>query len=498
MTYVEYKQLNPFQRFAYNLKKFFCNIPHAVGHFFVALGKAIVKFFVGIGKGFANYGKTFVKGDWATKLSYLIFGVGDLSKGKYYKGILFFAVEVLYILYMVFFGWGYLKMFPTLGTQAQRTEYINGVIPKQVPGDNSMLILLYSVLTLVITVVVFAIYITNIKDAYRHQIMKANGQKPTSFKDDMKQFLDGKYHITLMSFPVLMIGIFNVLPLIFMILIAFTNYDRDHQPPGKLFDWVGLDNFTAMFQQGSKLASTFWPVLSWTLIWAVVATISCYILGLLLALLINRKGTRFKGFWRFMFVLSIAVPQFVSLLSMRTIFNTNGPVNVLLRTFGFIGATESIPFFTDATLAKITIIIVNLWIGIPYTMLSTTGILQNIPAELYEAAKIDGANAFTIFRKITLPYMVFVMTPNLITSFTGNINNFNVIFLLSGGGPDTLDYYYAGKTDLLVTWLYRLTITQKDYNLGAVIGILTFIVLAVVSLTTYRRTGSYKDEGAFQ
>ena len=135
MTYVEYKQLNPFQRFAYNTKKFFCNIPHAVAHFFTALGKAIVKFFVGIGKGFANYGKTFVKGDWATKLSYLIFGVGDLSKGKYYKGILFFAVEVLYILYMAFFGWGYLKMFPTLGIQAQRTEYINGIIPKQVPGN---------------------------------------------------------------------------------------------------------------------------------------------------------------------------------------------------------------------------------------------------------------------------------------------------------------------------------------------------------------------------
>ena len=85
MTYVEYKQLNPFQRFAYNTKKFFCNIPHAVAHFFTALGKAIVKFFVGIGKGFANYGKTFVKGDWATKLSYLIFGVGDLSKGKFTK-----------------------------------------------------------------------------------------------------------------------------------------------------------------------------------------------------------------------------------------------------------------------------------------------------------------------------------------------------------------------------------------------------------------------------
>ena len=295
MTYVEYKQLNPFQRFAYNTKKFFCNIPHAVAHFFTALGKAIVKFFVGIGKGFANYGKTFVKGDWATKLSYLIFGVGDLSKGKYYKGILFFAVEVLYILYMAFFGWGYLKMFPTLGIQAQRTEYINGIIPKQVPGDNSMLILLYSVLTLVITVVVFAVYITNIKDAYRHQIMKANGQKPTSFKYDMKQFLDGKYHITLMSFPVLMIGIFNVLPLIFMILIAFTNYDKQHMPPGTLFTWIGFDNFGSLFNlvEGAKKGYTFIKLTEWTLIWAVAAAFSNYILGMILSSL-NHSGEHFS------------------------------------------------------------------------------------------------------------------------------------------------------------------------------------------------------------
>ena len=131
-------------------------------------------------------------------------------------------------------------------------------------------------------------------------------------------------------------------------------------------------------------------------------------------------------------------------------------------------------------------------------MLTTTGILQNIPKELYEAARVDGAKPVTIFRKITLPYMLFVTTPYLITTFAGNINNFNVIFLLSGGGPDTLEYYYAGKTDLLVTWLYKLTITQKDYNLGSVIGILVFVILATISLLTYRRTNAYKDESSFQ
>lgn len=256
MTYVEYKQLTPFQKFAYNFKKFFTNIPSAFGRFFSACGRGIVKFFTGIGKGFANYGSTFVKGDWATKLSYLIFGVGDIHKGKTYKGILFFLTEVLYFCYMIFFGWHWFKDFFTLGTRETYTVYDDMGFPSQVPGDNSMLILLYSTLTLVITAIVFVIYIQNIKDAYRHQVMRANGEKPTTLKEDALEFLDGKYHITLLSFPVLMISVFNILPLIFMILIAFTNYSKQHYV---LFDWVGLQNFGDLFDviNNSKKATTF-------------------------------------------------------------------------------------------------------------------------------------------------------------------------------------------------------------------------------------------------
>ena len=126
--------------------------------------------------------------------------------------------------------------------------------------------------------------------------------------------------------------------------------------------------------------------------------------------------------------------------------------------------------------------------------------LQNIPVELYEAAKVDGANARVTFFKITLPYMLFVTAPTLIAAFIGNINNFNVIYLLSGGAPATLEYYRgtAGKTDLLVTWLYKLTIDNKDYCYGAVIGILTFVISIVISLVTYRRTSAYKNEEGFQ
>ena len=172
-------------------------------------------------------------------------------------------------------------------------------------------------------------------------------------------------------------------------------------------------------------------------------------------MIINWKETRCKGFWRFIFVLSIAVPQFVSLLIMRTMLQEQGAINVLLQDLGLI--SDALPFWTDATWARVTIIVVNIWIGIPYTILQVTGILQNIPAELYESAKIDGAGPVTIFFKITLPYMLFVTTPYLITQFIGNINNFNVIYLLSEGGPAAMDYYNGtgGKTDLLVTWLYN-------------------------------------------
>lgn len=297
-----------------------------------------------------------------------------------------------------------------------------------------------------------------------------------------------------MTPPLAGILLFTILPLIFMISMAFTNYSKvdDHLV---LFDWVGFANIAKVLSFKDSIGQTFWAVLSWTLVWAVLATGLNYILGMILAIVINRKDTKFKGFWRFCFVLSIAVPQFVSLLIMRTMLQPEGAVNVLLKNIGFID--KSLPFFTNATWARVVVIVINLWVGIPYTLLQVTGILQNIPQELYESARVDGAGPIVIFFKITLPYMLFVTTPYLITQFTGNVNNFNVIYLLSKGDPTPVGST-AGKTDLLITWLYKLTIDQQYYNLGAVIGIMTFVVLAAVAITTYRNTGSYKNEEGFQ
>jgi arabinogalactan oligomer/maltooligosaccharide transport system permease protein len=301
-----------------------------------------------------------------------------------------------------------------------------------------------------------------------------------------------------------MIGVFQILPLIFMILIAFTNYDAKHLPPGELFTWVGFGNFTSVFDiAGSATrATTFIGLAKWTIIWAVCATFTNYILGMIVALMINKKGIKFKALWRTLFVIAIAVPQFVSLLLMNQMLQVDGAFNVLLTDIAHLfdpsAAEVQVKWVaSDPTLAKVVVIIVNLWVGIPYTILSMSGILMNIPEDLYESARIDGAGPVKTFTSITLPYMLFVTAPQLITQFVGNINNFNVIYLLTNGGPTTEQYYQAGHTDILVTWLFKLTMNQQDYNLAAAIGIIVFIICAVLSLIVFNSSKSARDEEAF-
>lgn len=448
-------------------------------------------------KHFSLYSEALLKGDIFTKLAFVVFGAGNLFRGQIVKGIAFLVLEIGFIFYMITVGVEAVKGFITLGTVQQGWVYDEKKgIEVMVAGDNSMLMLLYGIVSLILIVCFFAIWRMNIKSAYDLQKIVTAGERVPKLRDELGMLLDKKAHITLLFLPVMGIFVFTVLPLIYMILVAFTNYDSTHQPPGKLFEWVGFQNFVTLLQTNSPLGASFWPILSWTIVWAVIATVTCFLAGIILALWINSKIVKGKKFWRTMFVFSVAVPQFVSLLVMKTMLQPEGALNVLLRNAGLI--ESSLPFLTNATWARAVVIIINLWLGAPYTMLISTGILMNIPSELYEAAQIDGANGATIFRKITLPYIMFVMTPYLITQFIGNVNNFNVIFLLTGGGPSTLDYYQAGKTDLLVTWLYKLTTGSKDYSFASVIGILVFIISAVVSLLTYRKTPSYNNEEGFQ
>ena len=437
------------------------------------------------------------KGGVLVWLSCLIMGLGNFAAGQIIKGLIFLAIEAGFIYYMYNSGLYWLYMLPSLGDTPTQEVWSDDLgVYVYVQGDNSQQILLFAVATLAIIAAFVVAWMTSVQSGYAGLCVKRSGAKAPNFWVELKSLLNENIHKLLMAPPFVMLAVFTMVPLVYMMLMAFTNYSavNDHLI---LFDWVGLKNFASLFDSSSALGRQFGGVLAWTMIWALFATFLNFFLGTFMAMLIQRASTRFKGMWRTILSLTIAVPQFVSLMIIRNMFKDNGAVNTLLQNMGVLGQGEVYPWMTDATWARILVIVINLWVGIPYTVMQVTGILQNIPAEQYEAARIDGANAVQQFRFVTLPYMIFVLTPYIITQFTGNINNFNIIYLLTGGGP-TYVGDSAGQTDLLVTWLYKLSIDKQQFNMCAVIGIFTFVVLAVVALVTYRSSGSYKDEEGFK
>ena len=454
---------------------------------------AFATFFKALGNGFKEIGTTFIEGDFRTKISFLIFGFGPLLRGQILIGAVLLALEVLFFWFMAGFGWKYLSKIGTLGTVATKK-----VGRKTVYGDNSFLILLFGVLALFAIFALVLVWYINIRENRKEELLLKNGKKLPTNNEVFMSLFDKNFHKTLLALPVTGIFVFTVLPIVFMIMVAFTNYDKNHQSPSNLFTWVGLENFKNLVSfSGAGIGSTFTYVLIWTLVWAFLATFTNYFLGLGVAMLINKKGIKFKKLWRTILVMTIAVPQFVSLLYVMKMFANDGLINGYLIKWGII--KTYIPFWTDPVLARITVVVVNIWIGIPYMVLIATGLLMNIPEDLYESARIDGANPWQMFKSITLPYMLFVTGPFLLTQYTGNLNNFNVIYLLTQGKPQSVNLAEkAGNTDLLITWLYKMTVNDTNYRMAAVIGIMVFVVTAVISLVVYNMLPSVRDEEGFQ
>ena len=456
-------------------------------------------------------GKLF-RGDWETKLSYLVMGFGSISRGQILRGILFLLFEVVFIFYMVVAGAKWLGMLPSLGKVATHEEFVPALDSyKTVYGDNSFKILLYGVLTFFFIIAFLYTWRMNVKQNKISEQILRSGKKLRSGKEDLRSMVDDNFHKTLLALPVTGIMMFTVMPIVFMVLVAFTNYSGTNDGVQNLFGWKGFENFNTLLSWsgsgGANYSATFGEILVWTLIWAFFATFTNYFLGMLVAMMINKKGIQFKKVWRTILVLTIAIPQFISLLYVSKMFAQNGIINGLLIDLGIIDPKNAIDFLGRAEnsglLPRIMVIIINIWIGIPYLMLIATGILMNIPADLYESSRIDGASGWKQFTKITLPYMLFITGPYLLTSFTGNMNNFNVIYLLTGGAPANPAASgvsgTVGYTDLLITWLFKITTgAESQYYMASVIGILVFIVVAVISLVVYNLLPSVKNEEDFQ
>lgn len=467
-------------------------------------------FFKAIGLCFYGLGYRFIKGDWRTKLSYPIFGFGCFSRSKkqIVKGLLWLAVAVAFVLYCIFFGGPQLWKMGSLGDQPVTFDNFGNPT-----GDDSLQILIYSILSILLIIFFVYMFIKNTKVAHETQLLVEEGKPLSTPKQQLNYALNDGYHVTVLVLPILGILLITILPLIINILVAFTNYGKvdgvSHYAPLNLIDWTGFDAFKTVF--GSTYGEAIVDVLIWTLIWAFFATFTNFFFGMFLAMMINKKSIKMKVFWRTCFVLVIAIPDFVTLLMMNKFFSystsptLSGPMNLIIRdwfgvegfNYDFFGTTV-----INSTRAKVMVILVNLWRGMPFTMLATYGILMNIPEDLYESSRIDGAGPVRRFVSITFPYIMFVMGPQLITTFTGNINNFNVIFFLTGGGPNQI--YSSGKvvgsTNLLITWLYSLTISKQDpeYNYGSVIGIFTFLISAFFALIVFNSSKSVKQEDTFQ
>ena len=507
---LEFLKLSRGQKLLYRLQRFLISIPVGIGRFFMKLIRALGKLFAGIGRDLGEIGATFAQGDWKTKTSFFIMGFGNLARGQILRGILFLVFEAVFIAYMVMSGGYWLSMLPSLGITGPSEEYsevLDAYVTKY--HDNSFQILLYGVLTIFFVIAFIYTWRVNVRQNRMAEKILASGKKLKSGRDDLRSVVDDQFHKTLLALPLTGILVFTVMPIVFMILVAFTNYDGAHNGyTNALFSWQGLANFRTLLTwsgSGVNYSATFGEILTWTLIWAFFATFTNYFLGMFVAMMINKKGIRLKKLWRTVLVMTIAIPQFISLLYVSKMFAKNGIVNEVLLNLGWI--KHAIDFWGSTAhsglLPRVMVIVINIWIGIPYLMLIATGILMNIPADLYESSRIDGANAWQQYTKITLPYMLFITGPYLLTSFTSNMNNFNVIYLLTGGAPTNAAASGAagsvGFTDLLITWLFKITTgAEAQYYLASVVGIMVFVVVAAITLVVYNVLPSIKNEEDFQ
>ncbi|XKH51833.1 sugar ABC transporter permease [Chryseomicrobium palamuruense] len=406
----------------------------------------------------------------------LIPGVGQFYNKQILKGLVFLILAVSFgSVFFQYIGFGYWGLI-TLGE-----------IPKL---DHSIFLLIDGIIAILLTLMGLGIYAFNLYDAYHNGKRRDLGEGVNSVRQQYHNLIDNGFPYLMIS-PGFFLLIFVVIfPIIFVLLLAFTNYDLYHSPPANLVDWVGIQNFKDIFTL-DVWRSTFFSVLTWTIVWTFGATTLQVALGIFLAILINQKDLKGKVLFRTIMILPWAVPSFITILIFSGMFNdTFGVINrVILPMIGM----DAIPWMTNETFTRIALIMIQSWLGFPFIFAMTTGILQSIPEELYEAADVDGASVFQKFFSITLPLVLYATAPILITQYTFNFNNFNVIFLFNGGGP-ALPSQNAGGTDILISWIYRLTMTSAQYGKAAAITMILSIIVITVALWQFRRTKSFQEE----
>ncbi len=418
-----------------------------------------------------------------TYTSFFLPGLGQALNKQYIKA-LFFAIASLFIYFIAipyalgygnYQGWGIGGLF-TLAEGAKKI-------------DKSLIYMIEGVVSIFLLLIAFVIYLVSFYDVRTVEKNTIKGIRANNWSETKAQIeRDGFPY--LVSLPALIVTIFIVLvPIATTILLSFTNMDPKHQSK---FSWVALDNYKLIATGTGIAGSAFWKIFGWTIIWTLCATSLAILVGFLLAVIVNNERVKGKLFFRSVFLLPWAVPAFITIMFFSIMFSQNGIITSLLETyFGFDVVIKSDPFYS-----RVVLILLQTWLGSSYVFLLSTGVLQAIPADLYEAAAIDGASSWQKLKSITLPMVLFQTAPLLVSQYTFNFNNFSIIYLFNGGGPfNPVEYgNLAGTTDLLISYVFKLVMVNQYQAIGAAITVVISLGLMVFAFIGFKNSKAFKEE----
>ena len=415
--------------------------------------------------------------------SLILPGVGQYFNKQNFKALLFF-IGTLFI---------YFVAIPyALGYGNYRGEGLKGIITLAQSGkrlDKSIIFMVEGLVALILMLFSIAIVAVSYKDARDVQLNMYRGIRPkTKFETIESVKEDGfPYIVTIITYVLLSFVV--ILPVLTTILLSFAGMDPNNQSK---FKWIGLKNYELLITGTGIAGGPFWRIFLWTMIWTIVATTVAITVGFGLALIANNERIKGKTLYRTIYLLPWAVPAFITIMFFSIMSSSNGILTKSLEMlFGGDWAIKQ-----STTLTRTALILLQTWLGSSYVFLLSTGVLQGIPSDLYEAADIDGATVWQKLSKITIPLVLFQTAPLLIGQYTFNFNNFSIIYLFNGGGPFDPSKYgnMAGSTDLLISYIYKLTIQKQYQSVGAAITVFISLGLILFAYIGFKNSQAFKEE----
>ncbi|RBP46696.1 carbohydrate ABC transporter permease [Garciella nitratireducens] len=410
-------------------------------------------------------------------------GVGQILNSQYKKGILFLIAT--FFIYFIAIPYA-------LGFGNYQGEGIKGLITLAEGGrrvDKSLIFMIEGIIAIFLLIISLFLLYFSFKDVLKVEKNKIKGIRPKNWFEIKSSFQEEGFPY-IANLPGLIVIVFIILvPVTTTILLSFTGMDPQHQSK---FYWIGIQNYKLIFLGQGLAGSVFWLTLGWTIVWTLVATTLAIIIGFILALLVNQDRIKGKAFFRTVYLLPWAVPAFITIMFFSIMLSPNGAISQLIQSIWNI----EISVKTDAMQTRIALILLQGWLGSSYIFLLSTGVLQAIPNDLYEAAEMDGATTWQKLKHITIPIVLFQTAPLLIGQYVFNFNNFSIIYLFNGGGPfePTLYGNLAGSSDLLISYIYKLTIENQYQGIGAAITVFVSIAVMFVSFLGYRNSKAFKEE----